>query len=755
MGLFYRRPLALCAFAFILAAAAGFYLDSNIKLPLIFVAIFIGIVLFVLALICKRHMFKMLTLAICFLAISCAFLHSFLLISRPKENASGFSGESAVLCYVIDKKQISDTSVEYVVNVKNIDGESTNIKGRLICAFESDVMPGDEIYGAGVIESRKNISSNGILVNVFMSDISKCYARYSSNGKNMLELLFSESGPEIVANKMTDSISSVLISLLGEENGVLALGFFTGERSELPAYIARDFRRSGLSHIMAVSGSHIAILLGSIEILLRKLFVPKGTRCAVISLCGLLFIFITGFSLSGIRSVLMLYAVYLSYLFYEDNDSVTSLFVSVFLIMLVFPFSVVDIGLWMSFLATLGLLTIYPVIEERIPYPKKKNKIINFLLLLLRQILTAAIITLVANMLLLPIIWYYFGELSWVSVISNIVIAPLASIFLIMIPILLFTFKIPLIGTIVTYTVSFVAEVILYLVGFFSKIPNATLSLKYQICSVIVIVFAAATVVLLLVKFKHKIWIVAPYACAIVLLIGASIYMGKFGISSYLKYDRLYGGEELFIITEGSELSVCDNSEGSLFATSGILYDMEDTYATEIYNYVFTHYHNGHIYYLDVVTQNAILRNLYLPIPLDSEEKQIAESLWNMAKNRGIKVIFYENGEELMMTDNSAMKTVRSEKHERGRTIAFYGEKGSVVYATPAFCDENISYDRLLIGGHGVSGELVYNIDGINANAIYVTSKEINKMLTFKENKNIFKPADWSRGYEATFALDE
>ena len=113
---------------------------------------------------------------------------------------------------------------------------------------------------------------------------------------------------------IADKISGVLVSLLGEEKGVLALGFFTGERSDLPAYIVRDFRRSGLSHIMAVSGSHIAILLGSIEVLLRRLFVPKGARCAVVSVCGLLFILITGFSLSGIRSVLMLYAVYLAYL---------------------------------------------------------------------------------------------------------------------------------------------------------------------------------------------------------------------------------------------------------------------------------------------------------------------------------------------------------------------------------------------------------------------------------------------------------
>ena len=70
------------------------------------------------------------------------------------------------------------------------------------------------------------------------------------------------------------------------------------------------------------------------------------------------------------------------------------------------------------------------------------------------------------------------------------------------------------------------ADVIIYIVGVFSKIPNATLSLKYQVCGVIVIVFSAVVIIMMVIRLKRKPLIVIPYLCAIVLLIGSSAFMG-------------------------------------------------------------------------------------------------------------------------------------------------------------------------------------------------------------------------------------
>lgn len=757
MGLFYRRPLALCAFSFILASVLGFYLSTGVKLQIAIVSFCLFVIVLVLAFVIKKFKLKLLALSICFIAIIGSFGHSALFISQPKENASQLVGKNTALCYVVDVKSVSENSANYLVKINNVGGNTTDIRGYLYCDFNADINMGDEIYGIGNINMVANdkIASDGAILTVHMSDINKCYARYSSEGKGFFDILFSECGLEILASKIGNKIGEVLVDLLGEERGILALGFFTGERAELPAYIVRDFKRSGLTHIMAVSGSHIAILLGSIEVLLRKLFVPKSARCAVISVCGIAFVIITGFSLSGIRSVLMLYAVYLAYLTYEDNDPITSLFVSISFIILVFPFSVADLGLWMSFLATLGLLTVYPVIEEKIPYPRMKNKFVKTVLIILRQILTSAVITLVANMLLLPIIWYYFGEISIVSIISNIVIGPIASAFLVSIPILLIIGKIPFVGACAAWCVSAIADIIIYLVGIFSKTPDATLSLKYQVCAITVIIFTAVTVVMLLIKFKRKLWIVAPYICAVAVLIASSLYMGKIATPASLTYNKIYGGDELFIISEGSDVSVCDNSSGGLASALATLREVDNTYATELDCYVLTHYHSGHIYSLDVLTQQLIVRALYMPVPSNDEEKLVSQTIWNMAKDRGLDVFFYDGGEELRLSENAAMKTKRSEKHQKGRTIAFYGKSGSVIYANPAFCDVNIKYDQLIIGEHGVKGELPYNIDGINAKAIYVTSKNIDDLLEYKRIDNIYRPKSWEAGFKAIFEFDK
>ena len=199
MGLFYRRPLAICAFSFILASVLGFYLSTGMKIQIAIIALCIFVMAFVLAIAIKKYRLKIIAVSCCFLAIAGSLGHSVLFISQPKEVASEIAGDNTVLCYVIDVKNESDSSAKYLVKVKNVGGKSVDIRGYLSCGFPVDVDPGDEIYGAGNIVAHENdeIHSDGAIVSVYMSDINKCYARYSSEGKGFFDLLSSECGLEI------------------------------------------------------------------------------------------------------------------------------------------------------------------------------------------------------------------------------------------------------------------------------------------------------------------------------------------------------------------------------------------------------------------------------------------------------------------------------------------------------------------------------------------------------------------------------
>ncbi len=353
MGIFSKRPLALFSFIFLLSSLLAFYLNTSGKIIFSGIVVTACIILFVLSFIIKKFKMKLLIVCVCISAVIFSMIHSYAFIGMPSEASKEYIGRGRVLCYVIDEEYTSENVEEYTVKIKNVEGKETNIRALLVCDFKIGLNEGDEIYGWAEItdSSWEKHKEADQLLTVYMDGPADCYIRHIP--KNIIETLFSDSGIEILSGKLADRIRTELYTAFGREKGALAMGFFTGERSDMPAEITRDFRRAGVSHLMAVSGSHIAILLGGIELILRRLSVHKSIRCIAVSLFGIAFLFVTGFSLSACRSVFMLYAVYLGYFLREDNDPITSLFVSVSIIILIFPYSVIDIGLIMSFLATL------------------------------------------------------------------------------------------------------------------------------------------------------------------------------------------------------------------------------------------------------------------------------------------------------------------------------------------------------------------------------------------------------------------
>jgi len=755
MGLFCKRPLALCCFVFLISSLLAWFISNSLKIVIVVVAAIIALGVFLISFRFKRTKMRVLTLCICVISLLTAFCHSYIFIGIPNDNAKKYIGENRVLCYIIDRESTTEESEVFTVKIKNVEGETTNIRAVLSCDFTTDLNAGDEIYGIGEISENKNHmgEERECLLNVYMRDKSKCYGRYTSTQKNTIGLLFSECGIEIISEKLSDRIKDVLFSLLGEEKGALAMGFFTGERSDMPAYITRDFRRAGVSHIMAVSGSHIAILLGSIEMLLRKLGVAKSVRCVIISIFSIAFLFITAFSLSGCRSVLMLYAVYISYLTYEDNDPITSLFSSITAIVLIFPFAIIDLGLWMSFLATLGLLTVFPILEEKIPYPRIKKKILNQVLIAGRYILITALMTVTANMLLLPIIWYFFGELSIVSVLSNIAITHLSGLFLISIPMLLIFHKIPLIGAVLKWGVMIIADIIIYIVELFSRIPNATVSLKYSFCGIIMVLFAVSLSIMMIIRLKRKIIITAPYFIAVTILITGSILCGEIFTSPTLSYSRLRGDDELIVVSEGNKVSFCDNTSGNMNSYYKMKNALKQSNATEINKYVLTHYHKGSANTFDMLTQNEIVRTLYLPMPKDNDEIKYSRNLWDIACDRNIDVVFYQDKEVISLSKNVIMGTVRSDVHEKGRTIVFSTGEDYISYITPAFYNSDVEYKKVILGCHGVDGDRVYDMKDIKADEVYISSKRLRDKIDINKGENIYITKYDKAEYQITFEL--
>lgn len=173
-----------------------------------------------------------------------------------------------------------------------------------------------------------------------------------------------------------------------------------------------------MSHILAVSGMHISYLILGVNCLFKSVLGKKIAQ--VITIIVLLFYSgIIGFSASITRAVIMGIMVILSKLIHRKNDIYTSIALSLIVILLYNPYSILKVGLQLSYGGTLGILlfnkTISKLFNLKSLY-KKENKIIEKL----KDILS---VTFSAQIIILPIILFHFNSLGIYFIITNILVS--------------------------------------------------------------------------------------------------------------------------------------------------------------------------------------------------------------------------------------------------------------------------------------------------------------------------------------------
>ncbi len=210
-----------------------------------------------------------------------------------------------------------------------------------------------------------------------------------------------------------------------------------GYRRELPKEIIKQFSQTGVSHIVAISGLHISILAGILFYLFVLLGVPRQKSFWPTVAILFLYVILIGFRASAVRSFIMamflLYALKIGRL----SKSVNALiFAGVILLALNPKLLMADVGFQLSFLAVLGILYFYPLFikalkpRQRIS-PSRKN-ILRFLnSRFFNSVLSIVFVTFSAQILTLPLVVYYFGVLSVISPLANLLILPILPVVMI------------------------------------------------------------------------------------------------------------------------------------------------------------------------------------------------------------------------------------------------------------------------------------------------------------------------------------
>lgn len=245
---------------------------------------------------------------------------------------------------------------------------------------------------------------------------------------------------------------------LPEPIASFGLGLLVGIRALVPKDMQAELTLVGLSHLVAVSGYNLTIIVQAVDRTLGRL--GRGIALATSLWLIVGFLIVTGASASIVRASLVSVLSLLAAFYGRRFNPVTLILLTAAATAIFDPKYLTDLGWLLSYLAFAGILILAPAIEARLHHPKP---------VLARLFIESGS----AQLLTLPLIMYIFGSLSIVAPITNLIILP-------MVPLAMATsFVAGLAGMLVPAFAGWFAWPAMLLLGFIDKLIHAFAALPW------------------------------------------------------------------------------------------------------------------------------------------------------------------------------------------------------------------------------------------------------------------------------------
>lgn len=183
--------------------------------------------------------------------------------------------------------------------------------------------------------------------------------------------------------------------------------FLLGIKEDLTDEETEMFSRTGTSHVIAISGLHTGIICVLIACIIRG--INKIYKLFILIIIMILYSIMVGFSPSIVRAVFFVLIMYLAVFLFRKRDGITTLSLIASVLIINNPYTIYNVSFQLSFLATLSILYFNKSIKRKL-----KFDIVSM--------------TIAANILTMPIIYYIFGGIALLSILGNIVIIPFIGI---------------------------------------------------------------------------------------------------------------------------------------------------------------------------------------------------------------------------------------------------------------------------------------------------------------------------------------
>lgn len=683
-----NRPICIASIFYMIGILVGLYLQISIAL-LSIVLVIVCIIMYAITSDVKKCV-----IYVCISVVGIMQIH--ILENNYNGISSKIPEEVTIKALITSNANEKEYKYTYTVTVSEINGKKLEKSIQLMLNIKKNKIKKDAPKFGNIVEITGTYEEPNTARNYKGFD----YRQYLKS-RNIYGTIDCEKYEIIATNKINvasnivnyvqNNIKENMFNILDEEQSALCVGILIGDREKISDITEDNFKKSNLTHMLAVSGSHITYIIVALTTILSK---TNRKFSLIITIFFLLFFTVlTGFTASVLRASIMGIITLLASILHRKSDTINNLGISSIIILIYNPYLLVDAGFLLSYAGTIGIILFSKKISNGIRIIVNKinpnllnieqnnNSKILFVKSIIEKIILYVIsslsVTLSANIVIIPIMAYMFSTISFTFWISNILAGPVMEMVTIFGFIVYFISIIfPILAQFLGIVLNLLLTVLLKIAEISSKIPGASIYIKtpsiymcviyYLIIYILFNMQAIKQIIrkkaifrLYAIKAKKQRKNILVIAILFTILVNSIIYVTDKNIKIY--FVDVGQGDCTLIQTSGRKNVLIDGG-GSEFGSfdvgkSTLLPYLLDRGITKIDYMMISHFDSDHIGGLFYIMENLRVDNIIISKQGESSENlkkfiEILQSNIRGSKNK-TNIILVKKGDNIKI-DNSS-----------------------------------------------------------------------------------------------------
>lgn len=324
---------------------------------------------------------------------------------------------------VISNKEEKEYSNRYKIKV--CEGEFKQAYLYITISKEQELEYGDKIQVKGdFIEPQKARNYKGFDYKKYLKTL-KIYGTIKAE-KVIIKEKNCGNKLMLISNKAFFKIKNNIEETYNKTTSGIILGIMLGNTENIDEDIKEDFSQSSISHVLAVSGMHVSYIIFLVTTSTKKILGKRKSKI-ITSIVLLVYMFITGFSVSVVRASIMGILLCMSFIVYRKSDTLNNIAISALIILLNNPFIIISTSFLLSFGGTIGIIYFKPTVEKIIKGVKIRNRKYKYVFLKIQRkcdkIIEIISVSISAQITIVPIMILKFNTLGISFLITNLLLS--------------------------------------------------------------------------------------------------------------------------------------------------------------------------------------------------------------------------------------------------------------------------------------------------------------------------------------------